>query len=99
MSLRGALGAFLAGLRGLTPGLGDRKARRRIDEVFSRNVLGSVLLGAAAGKIVEKVLNLVAPNTWGLLLAWSAAFLVFLLAFVWWEEIEDAAKEAAGGED
>ena len=93
------LAALLAAGRGLVPGLGDRKARRRLDEVFSRNVLGSVLLGAAAGKIVEKALNLVAGSTASLLVAWTLAFGVFLLTFVWWEEIEAAAKEAAGDQD
>lgn len=93
------LAALLSAVRGLTPGLGDRKARRRLDEVFSRNVLGSILLGVAAGKVVEKILNLVAPNTSTLLVAWTLAFGVFLVTFVWWEELEAAAKEAAGDQD
>jgi len=37
------------------PGLGDRTARKRLDELFSRQTLGAVLFGAAASKVVEKV--------------------------------------------
>lgn len=46
-------------MKELIPGLGDRKARKRIDELFSRETLGAVLFGSAASKVVEKA-NMVA---------------------------------------
>lgn len=46
-------------MKELIPGLGDRKTRRRIDELFSRQTLGAVLFGSAASKVVEKA-NMIA---------------------------------------
>lgn len=46
-------------MREFIPGLGDRKARQRIDELFSRQTLGAVLFGSAASKVVEKA-NMIA---------------------------------------
>jgi len=42
-------------MKEIIPGLGDRKARKRLDELFSRETLGAVLFGSAASKIVEKI--------------------------------------------
>jgi len=82
-------------MKELLPFLGDTKTRKRLDEVFSRGMLGSVLVGAAAGKVVEKGLNLAFSDTLALLFGWSLAFVVFVGLFVYWEELEEKAKDAA----
>lgn len=41
------------------PGLGDSTARKRLDELFSRQTLGAVLFGAAASKVVEKINSII----------------------------------------
>lgn len=82
-------------MRELIPGLGGKKTRKRLDEVFSRQMLGSILVGVAAGKIIEKVLNLWFNTTASLLIGWTLAFVVFVALFVYWEEVESRAKDAA----
>lgn len=82
-------------MKELLPFLGDTKTRKRLDEVFSRGMLGSVLVGAAAGKVVEKGLNLAVDGTLALLFGWTFAFVVFVGLFVYWDELENGAKEKA----
>jgi len=86
-------------MRDLIPGLGSRSTRKRLDEVFSRGMLGSVLVGAAAGKVVEKALILVFADTLALLFGWSVAFVVFVGLFVYWDDLENRAKDAVDGDD
>lgn len=76
------------GWRDLIPYAGSTTTRQRLDHVFSRQMLGSVLLGAAAGKIVEKTLLLALDSTLALLAGWTGAFAVFLVAFVYWDRLE-----------
>lgn len=76
------------------PGVGDSTVRERIDEIFSREVLGSIFVGVAAGKIIEKLLNLLYADTMGLLIGWSAAFVLAVLLFVWWEYVDRAVETA-----
>lgn len=42
-------------MKEVIPGIGKKKASKRLDELFSREVLGSVLFGAAVSKVVEKI--------------------------------------------
>lgn len=92
--------------RSLIPRLGDREARQAWDTVFSRETLGSVVLGGAAGKTVEQVIALVvifvvgpdAPAFWttvGYLAAWLTALPIGIWLFVYWHHVAEAAKEAA----
>lgn len=92
--------------RSLIPRLGDSKARDAWDEVFSRETLGSVVLGGATGKTVEQVIALMvivvvgpdAPPIWetiGYLAAWLAALPVGIWLFVYWHRVAEAASEAA----
>jgi hypothetical protein len=60
-----------------------------IDELFSRRMLGSVLVGGAAGKMVEKTLNIISPETADLLALWTLAFVIFTIVFVFWNRIEN----------
>jgi hypothetical protein len=64
-----------------------------IDELFSRRMLGSVLVGGAAGKVVEKTLNLISPGTADLLALWTLAFILFTVMFVFWNRIETEVDE------
>lgn len=82
-------------MKELLPFLGDTKTRKRLDEVFSRGMLGSVLVGASAGKVVEKGLNLAFSDTLALLFGWTVAFVVFVALFVYWDDLENRAKTAA----
>lgn len=91
-------------MRELLPWLGDRKAREAWDEVFSRKVLGAVVLGGATGKFVEYVVALLvllglgadAPPVWetvGYLAAWAVAIPVGVFVFAYWHTIGEGAKE------
>lgn len=89
-------------MRDLIPWIGDRKTRDALDDYFSRDMLGAVLVGAAAGKVVEKTLGVLVlvvpldlPDVLVLLVAWTAAFLLFLFTFAYWSRIEDAVGEVA----
>jgi len=58
-------------------------------------MLGSVLVGGSASKIVEKSINLVFHTTLDLLVGWSLAFLGFVVTFIYWEKVEAAGESAA----
>jgi uncharacterized membrane protein YoaK (UPF0700 family) len=47
-------------MKGIIPYFGEKTARKRLDEVFSRDMLGSVIVGGHFNKIWEKVYNLIA---------------------------------------
>lgn len=87
--------------RDLLPFAGDRKARKAWDKVFSREVLGAVILGGAASKIVEKIVVLsigdLSTRNIKLLIAWTIFFFIGVYVFVMWHEISDKAKDAAEG--
>jgi hypothetical protein len=57
-------------------------------------MLGAVLVGSTASKIVEKIINLVAMTTFSELIAWTVAFFIAVFVFVYWERLEYAAKSA-----
>ncbi len=66
------------------------RVRRRLEEVFSRKVLGAVAVTSALMKILESLIhaNLVLAAKWAIL---SAAF---VLVFVYWERVAGAADKA-----
>ena len=80
-------------MRRFIPFVGDTRARDAVDEIFSRDVLGAILFGAAIGKVIEKGLNLIADGTATLLVGWSFAAIVFFGVFVFWHRIEEAASD------
>lgn len=93
-------------MRDLIPWIGDRQARKAWDTVFSRDVLGSVVIGAATGKLVENLIALavlitLGPDanplweTVGYIIAWGIALPVGIYIFVYWHRIAKAAQEAA----
>jgi hypothetical protein len=76
------------------------KARRPstvVSHLFSRGVLGSMLVGTATGKVVEKVVILAFGSTWARLVGWTFATLVFVTLYVYWADFSDAVQEAADG--
>lgn len=77
------------------PYIGKRSARQRLNEIFSRQMLGSVLVGATASKIVEKLIILSTGTVVAELAAWTIAFLIAIFVFVYWERLEYAAKAAS----
>jgi hypothetical protein len=88
------------------PYVGDRRAREAWDEVFSRDVLGSVLIGGASGKFIENLVTLtvfltVGPRAgpyWEILArlcAWTVGIFVGIYVFTYWHRIQKAAAEAA----
>lgn len=77
------------------PFVGDDPAARAWDRLFSRDVLGAVVVGSGVGKVVEKCLNLYFDTTVGLLYGWSIAVVFGVLIFVYWHKIEAATDEAA----
>lgn len=72
-----------------------RRTRRRLEEIFSRDVLGAVLVSLAAGKMVEQLVVIVAPSRALRFVAWTAAFALFVWLFVYWERVASAAAAAA----
>lgn len=85
-------------MKDVIPFLGKRSTRDAVDDVFSRDVLGSILLGLAVGKTVEHVVKFMIgteafPLFARFVVAYSVASAGFLVVFVYWEEIETATKE------
>lgn len=77
------------------PYVGKRSARKRLNEIFSRQMLGSVLVGATASKIVEKLIILATGTVVAELIAWTIAFHLAIFVFVYWERLERAAKASS----
>lgn len=98
-------------MKGLIPGLGEKKTRDRLDELFNRQTLGSVIFGGHLNKLFEKLYNIMALTTvlyvlgvdlmkslavaFGLFFIWLIGLLCVVYAFVKWEQITQAAEEAA----
>jgi len=85
-------------MKDFVPLLGKRSTREAVDDVFSRDVLGSILLGLAVGKTVEHTVKYVVgaeafPLFARFFVAYGVTSVVFLVVFVYWEHIEGAAKE------
>lgn len=71
----------------MIPGVGETPTNKRLDELFSRDVLGAVLFGAAVSKVVEKINILL---TFGIIiyvldigLGKSKVYIAIIL-IVWW---------------
>lgn len=93
-------------MRELIPWIGDRQARKAWDTIFSREVLGSIVIGSASGKLVENLIALgvlltLGPGahpvfeTLGYIVAWGVALPVGVYIFVYWHRIMDKASETA----
>lgn len=93
-------------MKDFIPLVGDRKSRKALDEVFSRDVLGAVVLGTVSGKVVEYtfamlVIAIFGPNAepmvraFGFWVFYATAVPIGIWVFAAWHNIGDAAKEKA----
>ena len=98
-------------MKELLPGLGNTQSRKRLDELFSRKTLGSVVFGGHLNKLFEKVYNAVALaiilNVLGievgtsiaislsLLVIWFCGMIIVVYVFIRWEHVMDTAEEFA----
>ncbi|GAB7095705.1 hypothetical protein JCM30237_28590 [Halolamina litorea] len=72
------------------------EVRKRLDEVFSRRMLGSVLVGGAFTQIITVTIDAVLHDTaWWEIFVWVGVFFASLIIFVWWERLAHSASEAA----
>lgn len=71
-----------------------RTAREQLDRLFSRKMLGSVLIGSSLGKVVEWQLNVRFDGASEMTAAWSAVFVLSVVIFVFWEHLERSAEDA-----
>lgn len=77
----------------------SREVRERLDQVFSRKMLGSVFIGMSATNIVmvsvDAYLRKNPTVPWWEPLLWVAIFSASVAVFVWWERLARKATEAA----
>ncbi|WP_435145863.1 hypothetical protein [Halobaculum sp. P14] len=85
-----------ATLEGLLPETPDPDVVRRIDEVFSRKMLGSVVVGSTVSQMLSKSVLLTVGTDYGAqLVAWAALFVAALALFVYWEHVEESTSKTA----
>lgn len=92
-------------MRELVPYLGEKTAKDRIDEIFSREVLGSVVVGSSFFKIIENGVKYYTLGNMDFLLLSTAYIILFLAStviFAYWnrimqisEQSQERAKEKA----
>lgn len=98
-------------MRDLIPGFGDQKTRDRLDELFNRQTLGSVLFGGHVNKLFERIYNLIAlvivltllgVDVWKsiavaafLFVLWLTGTILVVYVFVKWERVQKAVEDAA----
>lgn len=77
----------------------SRQVRERLDQVFSRKMLGSVFIGMSATNIVmvsvDAYLRKNPTVPWWEPLLWMGIFGLSVFVFVWWERLARKATEAA----
>ena len=83
---------------------GDSEAHRAWSELFSRDVLGAVVIGTSTGKLVEWCLRLVThllgvpANSLITVLVhialWTLTIIAGVWIFVYWHRITQAAEQA-----
>lgn len=72
------------------PFLGKTTAREQFDRLFSRKMLGSVLVG----KFIGDYTALTFTRVFGTDLGYSLGIVLAVFLFVFWEKVERAADEA-----
>jgi uncharacterized membrane protein YoaK (UPF0700 family) len=91
-------------MRDVIPFVGSKTTRERLDEVFSKKMLGAVLLGGHVSKVIEKFYSIIVMVcfgrdggslrvTIGLFILWFVMAIVVLFVFMYWHEIEEAVEE------
>lgn len=72
------------------------EVRKRLDEVFSRRMLGSVFVGGAFSKIIESSIEVYfGASSVCRPVMWLTIFSSSTIVFVWWEHLTRRASEAA----
>ena len=78
-------------IKSLIPYYGDRTVRKQIDKIFSRQMLGSVLLGKFLGDYTA----ILATRYLGKDVGYGVGFVLIFIFFVYWEQISEKAEETA----
>lgn len=72
-----------------------RDPRQVLAHLFSRGVLGSALVAVSVGKVVEKLVIILAPmSPFHRLIGWSVAAALFVTLYVYWADFEQAVEDA-----
>jgi len=77
-------------IENLIPFAGDRTVRKQVDELFSRQMLGAVLVG----KFVGDYAAIWATRLLGTDFGYSSGILLTIFVFIYWEKIERAKQKA-----
>jgi len=77
-------------IKNLLPYAGDRTVRKQIDELFSRQMLGAVLIG----KFVGDYAAIWATRILGTDFGYSIGILFTIGIFIYWEKLETARQKA-----
>lgn len=62
--------------------------RKQLDRLFSRKMLGSVLIGSSLGKIIEWTLTINLSGAYAMRRGWIAVFIGSVTIFLIWELLE-----------
>jgi len=65
-----------------------------VSHLFSRGVLGSMLVGTATGKVVEKIVILTFGSPASRLIGWIVSLVIFVTLYVYWADFQDFVEEA-----
>lgn len=76
-------------IKSLIPYYGDHTVRQQVDKLFSREVLGSVLLG----KFIGDYATILLQRGLGTDIAYVSGIIITVIIFIYWEKIERAAEE------
>lgn len=79
------------GIKSLIPYYGKRSVRKQIDRVFSRQVLGSIILG----KFIGDYIAILTTRYLGTDLGYGLGIVMAFIIFIYWEQIEAAASDKA----
>lgn len=72
--------------------LEDPRVRHRVEELFSRKVLGSVLVGATTTRAIEVSVGVAFGElSWLRIPVWDVIWVSAVALFVWWDRVEHRA--------
>lgn len=77
-------------IKSLIPYYGDSRVREQIDKMFSREVLGAVLVG----KFIGDYAAIVSTTFLGEHLGYTLGILISVALFIYWHKVARAAQEA-----
>lgn len=83
----------MADWKSLFPFIGEKTVARRLDEIFSRELVVSSLFGAAIGGLSTTIVSLVTPTKPVALLAWGLFITCIVFIAVYWKTIQKVWDE------